>query len=114
MSVQKYLYLAVLIDTKMDSLCIAAVTKDTWDNHKMYDDPDDIESVVSRIEVSGYFIESSGMDFSFLDIVEKNEIPLTQKDAHALMSDILLSGFTINTDFAQKIHQDSMGHYEVP
>lgn len=114
MSIQKYLYLAVLIDTSHDSVCVAAVTKDTWDNHKMYDNTDDIEDVVARIQVSGYFLESSGLDFSFLDIIEKNEIPLTPKDAPALMNEIKKSGFVINHDFAHKIHEDSNGQYTVP
>ena len=113
MSVQKYLYLAVIIDTSHDSVCVAAVTKDTWDTHKMYDNPNDIEDIVSRINVTGYFMESSGMDYSLIDIIEKDGMPLTVKDAATLVSDLQSNGFTINSEFAQNIHELSEGLYQM-
>jgi hypothetical protein len=113
MSIQKYLYLAVIIDTSQDVVCVAAVTKDTWDTHKMYDDPNDIEDIVSRISVNGYFMESSGMDYSLLDVIEKNGMPLTSKDAHILVNDLESNGFTINNEFAKNIHELSEGLYQM-
>jgi len=113
MSIQKYLYLAVIINTTEDSVCVAAVTKETWDTHKMYDDPSDIEDIVARIAVNGYFMESSGVDYSFLDIIEKNGNPLTAKDASVLVRDLQSNGFTINTEFAKNIHDLSDGLYQI-
>ena len=113
MSIQKYLYLAVIIDTSKDVLCVAAVTKDTWDTHKMYDDPNDIEDIVSRINVNGYFMESSGMDYSLIDIIEKDGLPLTSKDAAGLIIDLESHGFTVNTDFAKNIHEISAGLFQM-
>lgn len=113
MSIQKYLYLAVIINTNEDSVCVAAVTKDTWDTHKMYDDPSDIEDVVARISVNGYFMESSGVDYSFLDIIEKDGNPLTSKDASGLVRDLQSNGFTINNEFAKNIHDLSDGLYQM-
>lgn len=113
MSIQKYLYLAVIIDTSHDSVCVAAVTKDTWDTHKMYDNPSDIEDIVARINVAGYFMESSGMDYSLIDIIEKDGLPLTSKDASGLVTDLEAHGFTVNPEFAKNIHDISEGLFQI-
>lgn len=58
-------------------------------------------------------MESSGVDYSFLDIIEKNGNPLTAKDASVLVRDLQSNGFTINTEFAKNIHDLSDGLYQI-
>lgn len=111
MKAQNELYLAVLIDTDQDVVCIGTVTKQTWDAHQLLDEPDDIEHIVSTISVPGYGLESSGMDFSLLDIVTKDEEDLPTDGALQLTKDLISAGYTVNVDFAKHLEQTSCGLY---
>ena len=117
MSIQKSIYLALLVDNENNrSLCIASVLQDTWDNHSLMDDPDEIEDIVGQIQIPGYKLESSGMDYSLLDIIslasDQEDTMLDESHYATLKSAILKEGYIINQELAEHIRTSSEGIYE--
>lgn len=111
MNSKNNLYLAVLVETENNFVCIAAVTKTTWDTRKLLDHPDDIEDIVSNISLPGYELESSGMDYSFLDIITKDGEDLIFDDVPQLIEDLIKEGYTVNQDFSKHLEDSSVGLY---
>lgn len=53
---------AVIINTTEDSVCVAAVTKETWDTHKMYDDRHKVN--ISDHRLLNFDVESENVEIT--------------------------------------------------
>lgn len=107
MSNQNEIYLAIVYDTKEDVLSLVGVTRDTWDNEKMYDDPDNMEEFYDQIKLPHYELN---YDWGYITYIEHvNGYTLKKPDLKAFKAELEHNGYIINKEFAAFIEQQSSG-----
>lgn len=110
MNLKNDFYYTVLKDTENDCIVLQMVTRKTWDNENLMDEPDFLMEYSAQFSLPGYIFESSGANgddcLDTIDRVDGNPV-----DGHQLLNDLKSNGYTVNDDFGRHLEHSSCGYF---
>lgn len=110
MNLKNDFYYTVLKDTSEGTFLLHMVTKNTWDNEGLMDEPDFLEEYSSQFTLPGYTFEASGMNGDdCLDTIDR--VDGKPVDGQQLLNDLKSNGYTVNDDFGMSLEESSDGYF---